>query len=81
MKLTLGIRTDYWPKPIPLRCFDWTAVSEDWDKGMPVGHGATEQEAIAHLLEQEEEAMDDEQYAQWCEDESRRDDARCGFEE
>jgi hypothetical protein len=47
----MKIVTDYWPKPIPLRCFDWTACSDDYEPGMPVGYGATEAEAIADLLE------------------------------
>lgn len=70
------IRTDYWPKPIPVRSCDWTAVSEDYEPGMPVGVGATEQEAIADLLEQQ---ADDDDYALWCEEEQRREDAREGF--
>lgn len=55
------IVTDYWPKPIPLRCFDWSAYREDYDgapdAGWPsncIGHGHTKEEAIADLLEQEE---------------------------
>ena len=46
--------------PIPVRCFDWSAVTENYDGApdagwQPVGHGATEQEAIDDLLEQIEE--------------------------
>ena len=47
----MKIRTDYWAKPIPLRCFDWSAVDDNYEPGQPIGHGATEQEAIANLLE------------------------------
>lgn len=53
------IITDYWMKPIPSRCHDWTAVTEDYDgapdAGWPsscIGSGATEAEAIADLIEQ-----------------------------
>ena len=49
------IVTDYWAKPIPLRQFDWSAVTEDYDVGSPVGYGRTEAEAIADLHEQEAE--------------------------
>ena len=44
------IRTEYEPKPIPFRCFDWMAWYEGYeDEGMAVGYGATEQEAIEDL--------------------------------
>ena len=54
----MKIRTDYWPKPIPPRQFDWSAVVDDdsYD-GAPdsgnrhqVGYGATEQAAVDDLL-------------------------------
>lgn len=43
--------------PIPVRSFDWSAVLDSYDGApdagwQPVGHGATEQEAIEALLEQ-----------------------------
>jgi hypothetical protein len=38
--------------PIPDRRFDWSAVTEDYDLGSPVGHGATKAKAEADLLEQ-----------------------------
>lgn len=46
--------------PIPDRQFDWSAVDDDTydgaeDSHCPIGHGATEQEAISDLLEQMEE--------------------------
>lgn len=46
--------------PIPIRCFDWCAFTEDYDGApdagwQPVGHGETEAEAIADLMEQIEE--------------------------
>ena len=40
--------------PISLRIFDWAATRGDFDLGCLVGSGATEQEAIDDLLEQEE---------------------------
>jgi hypothetical protein len=54
------IVTDYWMKPIPSRCFDWEASIEG-ECGCPechpkTGHGRTEAEAIADLIEQLEEA-------------------------
>lgn len=36
--------------PIPIRCFDWSAVREDYEPGDLIGTGATEQEAIDDLL-------------------------------
>ena len=51
--------------PIPIRQFDWSAITDDYDcdcdedgyfSSHPVGHGATEQEAIDDLLEQLEAA-------------------------
>jgi hypothetical protein len=46
------IHTLYSPAPIPLRCYDWSAVEDDYEPGKPIGYGATEQEAIADLREQ-----------------------------
>ena len=39
--------------PIPIRCYDWSAVRSSYDKGDPIGIGATEQEAINNLIESE----------------------------
>jgi hypothetical protein len=65
----MTIQTSYWPKPIPSRNFDWSAIDADtydasyegedengshW-KASPQGFGATEQEAIEDLLEQIQE--------------------------
>lgn len=49
----MRIVTDYWPKPIPDRRFDWTAVDDETYDGPPgpVGVGSTEAEAIADLKE------------------------------
>jgi hypothetical protein len=41
--------------PIPLRNYDWEAYRDEWDLRDPIGYGATEEEAIADLLEQEME--------------------------
>lgn len=43
------IVTKYDPPPIPWRGADWSAVFDDYDLGSPIGHGATEQEAIEDL--------------------------------
>lgn len=48
------IVTTYSPPPIPVRCHDWTATREGYEPGEPLGSGATEQEAIDDLREQEE---------------------------
>ena len=47
------ILTEYDPKPIPLRRFDWVAAREDDEDGFHVGYGSTEAKAIADLLELE----------------------------
>lgn len=53
------IITHYDPKPIPPRGFDWSAVTDDYEGGHPVGYGATEEAAIADLKAQLDD--DDEQ--------------------
>lgn len=47
-----AIVTAYDPPPIPQRCCDWSAVSDEYEPGDPIGRGETEQEAIDDLLEQ-----------------------------
>ena len=37
--------------PIPIRSFDWMATYDNYEPGSPIGYGATEQEAIADLVE------------------------------
>jgi hypothetical protein len=49
------IVTDFWAKPIPLRQFDWQAVTDNYEGGDAIGYGATEQEAILDLQAQLEE--------------------------
>jgi len=48
------IVTNFDYPPIPIRQFDWSAIDDDtYDgEGCPIGHGATEQEAIDDLLGQ-----------------------------
>lgn len=36
--------------PIPMRCFDWSAASPDYEPGDPIGHGATQQDAVEDYL-------------------------------
>ena len=43
--------------PIPLRQYDWSAIRDSYDAGDAIGYGATEQEAIDNLKEQENELL------------------------
>lgn len=45
----MTIMTEFDPKPIPLRQFDWEAWDLDQDENSPIGYGETEQEAITDL--------------------------------
>lgn len=65
----IHVSTNFDYPPIPIRCLDWSAVDDntydasfegsdesgDHWKCSPSGHGATEREAIADLLEQLDE--------------------------
>jgi hypothetical protein len=56
----IKVRTSFDYPPIPARQFDWSAIDDDTydgadDSNCPVGHGATEQDAIDDLIEQIEE--------------------------
>lgn len=54
----MKVLTQYDPKPIPSRAFDWHAIDDstyDGTEGSPVGWGATEADAIADLKQQVEE--------------------------
>ncbi len=42
----LKILTQHLTPPVPVRFFDWTAFSPDYEPGDPVGYGVTQQEAI-----------------------------------
>lgn len=46
------ITTEFVYPPIPARRFDWRATDDNYEPGMPIGYGATEQEAIEDLQEQ-----------------------------
>jgi len=49
----MDIQTDFVCPPIPDRRWDWQAMDGDnWEPNAPLGHGATEVEAIADLMEQ-----------------------------
>lgn len=59
----MNITTDYWAKPIPTSAFDWSAIDADTYDGAPdtipacpIGYGATEDAAIADLLDQIEDS-------------------------
>ena len=51
----MKIITEYVYPPIPIRDFDWSAVTDSYEPGDAHGTGRTEQAAIADLLEQLEE--------------------------
>lgn len=52
----MKIETEYWRRPVPTAKFDWQAIDADtYESGAPQGFGATEQEAIADLMEQLQE--------------------------
>lgn len=50
--LRVKIRTSNDRPPIPERGYDWSAVTDDYEPGQPIGHGATEAAAITDLVEQ-----------------------------
>ena len=59
MEDIMNIKTQCICPPIPSRNFDWLAYDDNTYDGAPdsgtrnqLGHGATEQEAIADLMEQ-----------------------------
>ncbi len=51
------IVTRYDPPPIPVRFFDWSAVTQDYEPGMPVGYGVSEEDAVTHLLDMMEDGL------------------------
>jgi hypothetical protein len=53
--MTPKIRTEFVYPPIPIRTFDWSAVTDDYEPGQPIGYGTTEQEAVSDLLDQLED--------------------------
>jgi hypothetical protein len=53
--MTRIIRTEHVYPPIPVRCYDWRAVFDDYDGApdagyQPMGYGKTREEAIAELI-------------------------------
>lgn len=44
------IHTEFEYPPIPDRRMDWSAVTDNYEPGDPIGRGATEDEAIADLM-------------------------------
>ena len=81
----MKIKTDYWPKPIPLRDFDWSAVDDDtYDgPGSPIGFGRTRDDAIEDLFEHIEtyRELTDAEYAAAQEAAQRKRDAAEGFDD
>lgn len=55
----MKIITEFVYPPIPIRSFDWSAVTDNYEGGDPIGRGATEQEAIADLTTQIDEQSHD----------------------
>lgn len=53
----LRIVTDHVYPPIPDRRWDWSAVTDNYEPGEPIGHGRTEQAAIDDLLQQLEDSQ------------------------
>ncbi len=56
----MKIITEHIYPPIPNRNYDWSAVTDSYDEGEPIGYGKTEQEAIEDLKQQLEEQCDGE---------------------
>lgn len=54
------IQTNHICPPIPIRDFDWSAVSDSYEGGDPIGYGRTQQEAIDNLFELLELLAEDE---------------------
>ncbi len=54
--VTRKIITEYVFPPIPNRNFDWSAVTDNYEPGCPIGYGPTEQAAIDDLRQQIEDA-------------------------
>lgn len=50
----MNIITEHVRPPIPDRNCDWSAVTDNYEPGCPIGRGATEEAAIADLVEQVE---------------------------
>lgn len=60
----MKIVTTFIYPPIPDRRFDWQAVTDDYEPGDPMGHGATEAEAKADLWRTLKDTPDP--HCRWC---------------
>jgi hypothetical protein len=79
----MKITTCFWPKPIPDRRYDWSAIDSDtYDADCdqdgyfshdPVGYGRTEAEAIQDLKDQLEARSDDSGWADYLNQEQPHD--------
>jgi hypothetical protein len=49
------IKTEFFPKPIPIRSFDWEATRDGYDEGDLIGYGETKADAVQNLLDLEAE--------------------------
>ena len=54
----MKIITEFVYPPIPLRDFDWSAVTDNYEPGCPIGYGRTEEAAIADLMAEIEATED-----------------------
>jgi len=52
----MKIITEHVYPPIPTRTMDWSAAMDNYEPGLPLEYGATEQEAVENLLDN------------WCKD-------------
>lgn len=53
--LRVKIRTSNDRPPVATRRFDWSAVTDDYEPGHPIGQAETEEAAIADLTRKMEE--------------------------
>jgi hypothetical protein len=51
----MKIITNYAYPPIPIRQFDWSAITDNYEAGSPIGYGETKDQAVADLLDQLDE--------------------------
>jgi len=54
-KIGEKIKTHHEYPPIPVRHFDWSAVTDNYEPGQPIGRGRTEEDAISDLVAQIED--------------------------
>lgn len=47
----MRIVTEHVYPPIPIRQFDWSATTDNYEPGYPLEHGRTEKEAVENLLD------------------------------